>query len=83
MKLDQMFGILTLDNWTTDELKYLAPHFGAWKLSAPRKIGDNMPLPKPIVSSAVSYLYDYTEEERAPDPDKLERMKNMFNMRVH
>lgn len=80
---DQMFGFLTLDNWTTDELRYLAPHFGAWKLSGPRKIGDNMPLPKPIVSSVVSYLYDYPEEERVPDPYKLDQMKNMFTMRLH
>lgn len=80
---DQMFGFLTLDNWTTDELRYLAPHYGAWKLSAPRTVGDNMPLPKPVVSSVVNYLYNYSAEQRAPDPSKLRQMKQMFNVRVH
>jgi hypothetical protein len=80
---DQMFGFLTLDNWTTDELRYLAPHFGAWKLSGPRKIGDNMPLPKPIVSSVVNYIYNYPERARVPDPDRLARMKTMFTTRLH
>jgi hypothetical protein len=80
---DQMFGILTLDNWTTDELRYLAPHFGAWKLSGPRQIGDNMPLTKPLVSSTVRYLYDYPEHERAPDPRKWAQMEKMFTMRLH
>lgn len=80
---DQMFGFLTMDNWTTDELRYLAPHFGAWKLSAPREIGDNMPLPKPIVSSAVSYLYDYPPEQRRPDPHKRALMEQMFTIREH
>lgn len=79
---DQMFGFLTMDNWTTDELRYLAPHFGAWKLSSPRKIGDNMPLPKPIVSSVVSYLYDYPPEERVADPGKLSKMQKLFTMRA-
>lgn len=79
---DQMFGFLTMDNWTADELRYLAPHFGAWKLSGPRKIGDNMPLPKPIVSSVVNHLYNYSEEARRPDPAKLARMHEMFNTRT-
>ena len=79
---DQMFGFLTMDNWTTDELRYLAPHFGAWKLSGPRKIGDNMPLPKPIVSSVVNHLYNYSESARRPDPAKLDRMHQMFNVRT-
>lgn len=79
---DQMFGFLTMDNWTTDELRYLAPHFGAWKLSGPRKIGDNMPLPKPIVSSLVSYLYDYPQQERVPDPHKRGLMEKMFSIRT-
>lgn len=79
---DQMFGFLTMDNWTTDELRYLAPHFGAWKLSGPRKIGDNMPLPKPIVSSLVSYLYDYPQHERVPDPHKRDLMDKMFSIRT-
>lgn len=80
---DAMFGFLTMDNWTTDELRYLAPHFGAWKVSAPRKIGDNMPLPKPIVSSVVSWIYDYPPEERIADPERLEMMRNMFSTRIH
>lgn len=79
---DQMFGFLTMDNWTTDELRYLAPHFGAWKLSGPRKIGDNMPLPKPIVSSVVNHLYNYSEQARRPDPQKLDRMYKMFSVRT-
>lgn len=78
-----MFASLTLDTWTTEELRMLAPHFGAWEMSKPRAIGNNMPLPKPIVLSAVSYLYDYPEAERAPDPRKLEKMKSMFTMEVH
>jgi hypothetical protein len=77
-----MFGFLTMDNWTTDELRYLAPHFGAWKLSGPRRIGDNMPLPKPIVSSVVNHLYNYSEAARRPDPAKLARMKQMFSVRT-
>lgn len=79
---DQMFGFLTLDNWTTDELRYLAPHFGKWKLSGPRKIGDNMPLTKPIVSSAIAWLYDYPDYERIPDPVKLDKMHEMFTIRT-
>lgn len=78
-----MFSSLTLDTWTTEELRMLAPHFGAWKMSEPRAVGDNMPLPKPIVSSAVSYLYDYSDEERLPDSRKLDKMKSMFTMEVH
>lgn len=78
-----MFGILAGDGWTAEELRYLAPHFGAWKMSSPRAIGDNMPLPKPVVSSALSYLYDYPAEERVPDRNKLELMKNMFTMKEH
>lgn len=80
---DQMFGFLTMDNWTTEELRMLAPHFGAWKLSGPRKIGDNMPLPKPIVSSVVNYLYNYPEHQRRPDPVKRAAMEKMFSIRTH
>lgn len=80
MQLDQMFGSLTLDQWTAEELRFLAPHYGAWKLEAPRAIGDNMPLPKPVVTSLVNYIYDYDEVERLPDPRKLDRMKEMFTM---
>lgn len=79
----QMFAMLCGDTWTAEELRYLAPHFGAWKMSSPRAIGDNMPMPKPIVSSALGYLYDYTPEERIPDRSKLETMKDMFTMKEY
>lgn len=80
---DQMFGFLTLDNWTTDELRYLAPHFGAWKLDGPRSIGNNMPLPKPLVTSLVNHLYNYSEEDRKPDPRKRQLMEQMFSIKEH
>lgn len=76
-----MFAILTLDNWTADELRYIAPHFGAWELSAPRKIGGNMPLPKPLASSVVNYLYNY--EDRSPDPAKRRIMEKLFTIKEH
>jgi len=76
-----MFSFLTLDNWTTEELKYLAPHFGAWKLSDPRAVGDNMKLPKPVVSSIINWIYDYRDEDKLPDPDKRNKMHEMFSIR--
>jgi len=78
---DSMFSFLTLDNWTTDELRYLAPHFGAWKLSGPREVGDNMKLPKPIVSSIINWIYDYHDKDKIPDPYKMEKMHEMFSIR--
>lgn len=80
---DQMFLFLTLDNWTTDELRYLAPHHGAWELSAPRKIGGNMPLPKPLVASVVTQLYNYAPNERNADPVKMRKMEDMFTIREY
>lgn len=78
-----MFAFLSNDVWTTEELRFLAPHYGAWKLSDPRAIGDNMPLTKPVVSSVVNYLYNYTAEQKVPDQHKLDQMKRMFTMEMH
>lgn len=78
---DQMFGILALDAWTADELRYLAPHFGGWSLTKPRTVNENMAMPKPVVASAVSWIYDYPERARRPDPAKLDWMKRKFTIR--
>lgn len=79
---DALFGVLTLDNWSTDELKYLAPHYGAWSLDAPRKIAGNIAMPKPVMASTLSVLYNRTPEDDKADPNKLKIMKRMFDMRT-
>jgi hypothetical protein len=80
---DQMFCIQLLDNWTADELKYLAPHYGAWSLNGPRQVNENMAMPKPLVSSVISWLYDYPEYQREPDPDKFRQMMEKFSIREY
>lgn len=76
-----MFFVLTLDNWTTDELAHLAPHKGAWSLDAPRKIAGNLAIPKPLMASTLNVLYNRTTQDDRADPGKLRHMKQMFNVR--
>lgn len=75
-----MFGLTLNDVWTAESVKYLAPHFGAWSLSGPRQINENMAMPKPLVSSVISWLYDYPEYQKQPEPEKLSMMREMFDI---
>ena len=72
--MDQLNGTLSLDNWTTEELRRLSPHMGVFDLNAPRQVSKNLSMPKPVVATISNWVH----RTIPPDPIKLVRMNELF-----
>lgn len=69
--MDQLNLTLSLDAWTTDRLKALAPHKSVFGLNAPREVSGNLSMPKPVIASIANFM----SSEIDVDPVKLQRME--------
>jgi len=54
---DQLNGTLSIDEYTANELKALAPHKSVFDLNAPRKVSKNLSIPKPVVSTIANFMH--------------------------
>lgn len=68
--MDQLNATLCLDEWTTEQLRFLAPHMSVFDLNAPRQVSKNLSMPKPVVATIANYIH----REEEVDPVKLSLM---------
>jgi hypothetical protein len=66
---------IAIDNEMADHWKALAPHRNVFVLNEPRKISDNIAIPKPVVSTMANWIRSRTDQQNI-DPQKLAN----FNM---
>lgn len=69
---DQLNGTLSLDLYTEEELRRLAPHMGCFTLDEPRKISKNISIPAPVVATIASWL---DNDVHAVDAVRMEKTK--------
>lgn len=74
MKLDNMNGMLALDNMTAEAMRNLAPHKSTFDLNAPRAVSRNLSMPKPVVSTIANFIHS---PEEPPDAEKIRRMSEI------
>ncbi len=75
---DQLNGTLSLDNWTAEELRHLAPHKSAFDLNAPRMVSRNLSMPKPVVATIACGIHH--KDGDIADPVKLQRMEELLGV---
>jgi hypothetical protein len=74
IKLDQLNGTLSIDNWVTEELMKLAPHKSVFNLDTPRVVSSNLSMPKPVIATIGYFIHSKQET----DPLKLAKMEALF-----
>lgn len=58
---DQLNFTPCLDNYTTEELRALAPHKSTFGLDQPKKVSSNLAQPKPVIATTANFLHDTDE----------------------
>jgi hypothetical protein len=70
---DQLNGTLSLDHWTTEELRALAPHKSVFDLNAPRQVSKNLSMPKPVVATIANGIH-------SPEPHDAAKQQRMAQL---
>ena len=65
---------ISLDNFLAEKWDKLSPHYNVFTATNPKEISNNISIPKPVISSTSNWI----QNTQAPDPVKLERMKQLI-----
>lgn len=69
MKLDALNLILSIDNWTSNQLRHLAPHKNMYDLNNPRSLSKAASFPKTFSSTLANWYtkkneFEITQEQK-------------------
>lgn len=73
--MDQLNFTLSLDNDIANKLKPLAPHKSTFDLNEPRKVSQNLSMPKTVIGTLSNWI---GSKDNDVDLVKLQKMESLY-----